>query len=386
MDSERLKYLLARFKNLESNDNEIDELNEWFHSIDHGNAHLQDWINEAGGKEQLETLLYQNFKQKTSKQANVHTLRFIAKAAAVLSAVIIIAGIWFGGRSKPAATLAAKRNTPSANIMPGRNTAQLTLANGKTVSLDDFQNDEMILQTGVSIRKMAEGRLQYTMQPTVSNAGLSGTYNTIATPKAGQYELILSDGTKVWLNAATSLRYPTNFNGKERRVELNGEAYFEVAHNKQKPFKVITGTQTVTVLGTHFNIKGYTDDAAITTTLLQGSVKVADNQTNTFKLLIPGKKAELFDDIKDIRISAANVDQVMAWKNGYFIFDDQDIRSIMKLISRWYDVDVEYHLNSNEHFGGTFSRASDLNRLLKNLESLGKTKFNLKGRRIIVSN
>lgn len=386
MNSERLKYLLERFKNLESTDDEINELNNWFHSINHDTNDLQSWISEAGGKEQLTDRLYQDFKKKTAHQNKIYTIRTLSKAAAVLSALMLMVGVWLHWHRPSAVLFAAQKNKASFNILPGRNTALLTLASGETISLDNVRDNKVISQNGVSIHKTAQGLLQYIVKPAPGNHQLTGTYNTIATPKAGQYEVVLTDGTKVWLNAATSLRYPTNFNGKERRVELNGEAYFEVAHNKQMPFKVVTGKQTVTVLGTHFNIKSYADDDAITTTLLQGSVKVADSQTNTSKLLVPGKKAELFSGTTDISIADANVDQIMAWKNGYFIFDDQDIKSIMKLISRWYDVDVEYHLKSNEHFGGTFSRASDLNRLLKNLESLGKTKFNLRGRRIIVSN
>ncbi len=197
----------------------------------------------------------------------------------------------------------------------------------------------------------------------------------------------MADGSKVWLNAASSITFPTEFTGSERVVKVSGEAYFEVAHNKTLPFKVITGQQEIKVLGTHFNVKSYDDDTNISTTLLEGSVKIKDLSSGASGMLLPGQQAKLNKGSRKIAIVPANIDEVIAWKNGYFMFDNQKITSIMKSMSRWYDVEVEYiKPDNNERFGGTFSRSSNMVDILNSLQSLGKVRFKIANRKIIVSN
>lgn len=209
----------------------------------------------------------------------------------------------------------------------------------------------------------------------------------LTTPRGGQYQTVLSDGTKVWLNASSSIEFPVRFIGNERRISVKGEAYLEVAHDKHKPFIVTSGNQEIKVLGTHFNVSSYPDDAETATTLISGSVKVRNTKSGQSKVLIPGQAAQIQNGSNQIMINQVNLDEAMAWKNGYFIFEDQQIHTIMKVLSRWYDVDVEYkNINSNDRFGGTFSKSKNLSETLKNIEELGDIKFELQTGKITVKN
>jgi ferric-dicitrate binding protein FerR (iron transport regulator) len=208
-------------------------------------------------------------------------------------------------------------------------------------------------------------------------------YNTISTPKGGQYQVTLSDGSKVWLNAASSLRFPATFSGKERKVELTGEGYFEVAHNKKMPFHVTVNDLDVEVLGTHFNINAYADESAIKTTLLEGSVKVVKG--NETKIIEPGEQASVTTSEDEINVKQqVDLEQVVAWKNGIFQFERADIESVMRQISRWYDIDVDYHGRVSEHFGGTISRDVNISDVLKMLEMTGGVNFKIDGKKVIV--
>ncbi|RXF67447.1 FecR family protein [Arcticibacter tournemirensis] len=277
--------------------------------------------------------------------------------------------------------------TGKTEIGPGGNKAYLTLSNGKKISLTDAGNGAIAKQAGIVITKASDGRLIYSVNST-EPALKEIAYNTIETPRGGQYEVRLPDGTTAWLNAASSLKYSLNFDeAGERRVELKGEGYFEVAKDKTRPFIVKTIHQEVKVLGTHFNIKAYSDEQNTSTTLLEGSVLVSEAGSGRSKLLRPGQQSDILNNNGEIYVSNVNPSEVIAWKSGYFIFDNQDIASIMKVISRWYDVDAVYNgYNKEERFGGTFSRSANLSEILKNLESLGKIDLKIKGRRVIVSN
>ncbi len=273
------------------------------------------------------------------------------------------------------------------DIKPGGYKAYLTLSNGKKISLTNAANGAIAKQSGIVITKTSDGKLIYTVSDLSNNTSAS-EYNTIETPRGGQYQVRLPDGTNVWLNAASSLKYPVNFVTKnERRVELDGEGYFEVAKDKAHPFIVKAAQQEVKVLGTNFNVKAYNDEPNISTTLLEGSVLVNDLSLGQQELLRPGQQSNVFVNSTPIDVSNVNPSEVLAWKSGYFIFDNQDIISIMKVISRWYNVDVEYNsFNKDERFGGTFSRSANLSEILHNLELLGKIHFKIEGRRVIISN
>jgi transmembrane sensor len=276
---------------------------------------------------------------------------------------------------------------PAKNtIVPGSNNALLTLANGSQISLNDKGNGVLASQSGVIITKNKDGQLQYQIKA-YAPAGI----NTISTPRGGQYQLILVDGTKVWLNAASSITFPTQFNGSERKVEIIGEAYFEVAKNANKPFKVKSKNQIIEVLGTHFNVNTYDDEVADKTTLLEGSVSVSkitngSVQTAGSKILKPGQQASVSANQSQINIAVADEDEAIAWKNGYFKFNKVDIQTIMRQLSRWYIVDVEYRGEMNKDlFVGKINRSENIEEVLSILER-SKINVAIKGRTIILSN
>lgn len=282
-----------------------------------------------------------------------------------------------------------------SDISPGGNKAILSLANGSKIILDNVKTGLLVNQFGISIRKAEDGHVIFdkTVSPYYSSYfnGQASHYNTIITPRGGQYKITLPDGTKVWLNAASSLKFPAFFAGKERNVELNGEAYFEVAKHTSlsssgnkisMPFKVTSGNQVVEVLGTHFNIKGYPDDAVITTTLLEGSVSVSHNTTSHSQLLKPGQQATVGHGIQVLNVDPM---KAIAWKNGYFDFSHENIESIMRNISRWYDVDIKYEDNiTREGFVGSISRYQNVAQVLNMLQLTGSVHFKIEGRRITV--
>lgn len=272
-------------------------------------------------------------------------------------------------------------NPKLADVAPGGNKATLILANGKKIDLSGAVNGAIADETGIKVIKTAEGKIIYDLSNTTAAA--NEQYNTIETPMGGQYQVNLSDGTKVWLNAASSLRYPTHFSGKERKVELTGEGYFEVAHQKNMPFKVASAGQTVEVLGTHFNIMAYHDEPNVKTTLLQGSVKLYTGNQNT--LLKPGEQALRTGN--HIRISdEVDMEDVVAWKDGYFKFNES-LEGIMSKISRWYGVEVVYETKTDPNltYSGKISRGRNISAILKIIEFNGDVHFRIEGRKVFVT-
>ena len=305
------------------------------------------------------------------------------KVAAAAAVILFIAGAayWILNSSdkndvRSNAVALSQKTSP---ITPGGNHAVLTMADGSTIVLDSIQNGK-IQYGGAKISKqngllIFDGTSHNSTATTVS-------FNTLRTPRGGQYKVVLADGSKVWLNASSSLRFPTAFTGNQREVELTGEAYFEVAKNKEKPFQVKVGDMQVNVLGTHFNINAYPDESAIRTSLLEGSVKITKGKTSG--LLKPGEQGTLKWGGNKLEIKEANMNEVMAWKNGLFQFEGADITTIMKQISRWYDVEVIYSGKVPvRRFEGKISRDAQLSDVLKILE-LSDVKFTVQGKTIIV--
>ncbi|SDD71619.1 FecR family protein [Mucilaginibacter pineti] len=305
-------------------------------------------------------------------------------AAAVL--IFIFAGVYYLtlNRVKPQpAQLAVKQLKNDA--MPGSNKAVLTLSNGSRIVLNDIKNGVIAKQAGIAVIKTGSGKvINKATNDAVANNIMPAGYNTVSTPRGGQYQVELPDGSKVWLNAASSLRYPTQFTGKQRNVELTGEAYFEVAKNAAKPFRVTSAGQTVEVLGTHFNINAYNDEKLMKTTLLEGSVKVSYQQFTA--LLKPGEQAKitLGTNSSIIINNDADTEEAVAWRDGYFQFNHADIQTIMRQLSRWYDVDVRYDGTvSAKQFGGAIQRNLKLSQVLHILEKSG-LHFTISGKEVLV--
>lgn len=284
------------------------------------------------------------------------------------------------------------------SITPGGNKAILILADGSRISLTDAADGKLASQAGISITKAKDGQLIYSVVDQKTNTA-NNDFNTIETPSGGQYMINLPDGSKVWLNAESSLKFPVSFaNKNERRVELSGEAYFEVAKVNLKggenrteglpkdrmPFVVSSNGQEVHVLGTHFNINAYHNENSIRTTLLEGSVLVNRTGAKKSVKLIPGQQANLTSD----HISLRNVDleQVVAWKNGLFMFDGEPLTQVMKQLSRWYNVEIVYQDDfSGTLIGGGVSKFANIRDVLDILELTGKIKFEIKGKKVVVS-
>jgi transmembrane sensor len=314
-----------------------------------------------------------------------NNLKKTVAAAAVFIAVLSISILWFTGKNKLQQN--AGQNQPVANhtkkqsIQPGSDKAILTLSDGSTITLDSVGNSTINSQGNTAISSK-NGKVIY------AKAGVAATeqvFNTIATPRGGQYQVVLSDGTQVWLNASSSLHYPVVFNSNERKVELTGEAYFEVAKNASHPFIVNVKDVNVKVLGTHFNIMSFDDEDRIATTLLEGAVNVT--KRNESVLMKPGQQIRYYNNGKTEIKNDVDVEEVVAWKNGKFHFADADIKTIMRQLSRWYNIDVSYAGNIPQTmFGGIIGRKQNVNELLKLFELTGKVHFKIEGTKITVMN
>ena len=301
-------------------------------------------------------------------------------AAAALIGVMASAALWYYKAKTHVKVVAPSGTYYAEDKQPGRNHALLTLASGKVIDLDSNTSPQLVLQSNARLIKNKAGEWVYHSPAGDSTADV---YNTISAPRGGQFPFVLEDGTKVWLNAASSLRFPAVFNGKTREVVLDGEAYFDVAPNAKSTFLVHAGKMTVGVLGTSFNINAYSDESTIRTTLINGAVKI--DQDKTSALLHPGEQASLASDgtvktVKDQDI----VDAAIAWRNGYFSFDRDDIQTVMRQISRWYNVDVRYDGPiTRATFGGDMERDLTLVQVLKVLEK-SQVHFQLEGNTLTV--
>jgi len=276
-----------------------------------------------------------------------------------------------------------KEHVFATDVAPGKNKAILTLADGKKISLSDAMNGDVVKEAGFSITKTADGQLVYNVagSENVNDARL----NTISTPNGGEWQIQLPDGSTVWLNAASSIQYSLNIGtAKQRLVKLDGEAYFEVAKNAAHPFIVETDKQSVEVLGTHFNINSYKDERITKTTLLEGSVRVSHNTTNESEVLKPGEESLV--SVSGMDVKEVNVDEAIAWKNGYFMFNNERQESILRKVARWYNVEIEYADADAKSvmYYGTVSRFEKISKVLTKFEQTGEVRFDIKGNKVIV--
>ncbi|WP_410220771.1 FecR family protein [Pedobacter sp.] len=329
--------------------------------------------------------LYQNIKEQLFVEKQKPALwKYYVAIAAILLAIATPLAYWLSTKEVVNKESVA---TITEDIKPGRHAATLTLSNGKQIVLSDQANGQLAQEAGIKISKAANGQLVYEVQ---ADHTAPHTTNTLTTTRGETYEVILPDQTKVWLNAASSLTYSASLGlrGEARTVKLSGEAYFEVAHDKTRPFIVHTATQEVKVLGTHFNVNSYGDNGQTVTTLAEGSVQVqpAVNSLSA-KVLKPGQKSVL--GRSTINISAANLETDLAWKNGLFTFEDATVPEVMQQISRWYNIEVAYNgAIPNERISGGISRQSELRSVLKMLELI-KISYKLEntptGKKIIIN-
>lgn len=347
-------------------------------------AILESWYNQRSADSPLnltDEMLERNLEKVSSRlplKYAVRHERLWPRIAAVASIVVLMAAGLFYYQYRQ--SMQQVNLMVQQDIGPGGNKAYLTLADGKKISLTDVANGAIASQAGITITKTAEGQLIYSAGNHERNGTATTVYNTIETPKGGQYRVQLPDGTAVWLNAQSSLRYPTSFQAlDERRVELSGEGYFQVAKDKAHPFIVKSTGQIVKVLGTHFNINNYADESVARTTLLEGSV-----QLNGQMILKPGQQA-IIPVSGGISINKVDVDEAVAWKNNKFIFADENIESIMRKLERWYNVEVSYEgAPPNETFTASIDRFDHISKILDKLSYTNNVHFKIEGRRILV--
>lgn len=364
--------IIALFKRYQRSDCTAEEkaiLESWYLQYHSDNQKLQPEQIEAFGKQILQQLPVSNISKKVNLSWRLMTAATLAIFSVGLSFYLL----------KPQRV---KVSHSAHVIQPGSDKAVLTLADGTIINLNDAKNGLVSNQSGVDILKTKSGELIYQIGGEVTAESL-GKYNTINTPNGGKWQVELPDHTHVWLNAASSITYPVSFaHQKNRNVAITGEAYFEVAKDQKHPFIVKAGSQTVKVLGTHFNINAYSNEPTLQTTLLEGSVQLATDKR--ILLLKPGERAS--QSPEGITINRVDTEPITAWKRGEFIFKNIDFKASMRQIERWYDVEVVYQSEPKEFApGGWVSRSKDINSVLKIMELTEHIHFKVDGRRIVVT-
>lgn len=353
---------------------------------------LENWYLQKACESQLnitqtdaaeaEMQIWQHINPAGKRVRKIRLWQKIAAAAVVICTVS--AAAYFLNSRNPTSISNTASTTTQHDILPASDKTILTLANGKTILLDKGKGQaNPVQQPGVSITTLNNGELVYTID-TVLTTAATQQFNKVETPCGGQFQIRLPDGTKVWLNATSSIRYPLAFASDRRIIELKGEGYFEVSKDTLRPFIVKTETQNVEVLGTHFNINSYNNERTVKTTLLEGSVRVTLLNGNS-TVLKPGQQSAT--NQSKIDVNMVDTENIIAWKNGYFNFKNEELSSIMRKVSRWYNVDIEYQNNTESiAFYGVISRSKSINSVLKVLELSGEVKFKLEGRRVLVMN
>lgn len=407
MNNDRIQYLLHLYLDDSCTAAELKELKSWLMDPEH-EAYFNKFLDEVWqemdqnnlsdvSKEKADFL----FKRITTQpQKNKNTFRLWSAAAAVL-VISMAAVLFFYARSPRENAGLFAGNHQQRSSVSENDKAVLTLADGRVINLNTekkgvhVSGDQLAYTDGSVILSSLKGGAE---DSALTDAGdqTEEQYAILSIPKGRHYEIVLADGTKVWLNAGSKLKYPARFSNKCRMVELEGEGYFDVTRSKDKPFIVKSKGQEVTVLGTEFNIAAYEDDEVIRTTLIQGSVKVIrkDGNRNIKALILkPGQQAAVDQDGQDIDLSDVDVNEVTDWKEGLFLFNNEPVKNIMKRLSRWYNIEVIYRGNVDHvRFAGSYARSKNLKNLLKNMEQTGKVTFRIendskgKERRVIVTN
>ncbi len=401
MDKQEIYKLIDKYIAGEATEEEVDLLSRYYNSFQHN----LDWNEtELGDVSETEAKIFARILEKIKANNNdevleiieddkkhdkgkvfylnpkrkVFTFLKIAAAACFIGLLALAALQWFKSDLKKEIAQTKSTKKPYKNdVSPGGDKAILMLSDGTTIALDDAQNGALAQQGDTKIIKL-DGKVNY-------NAA-SGTnkvlYNTISTPPGGKYQVELPDGSQVWLNAASSLHFPTAFVGKDRRVEITGEAYFEITKNRNMPFIVQANDAEVQVLGTHFNVMAYSDESTLQTTLLEGAIKFVKG--NIIHVLQPAQQAQLLKNGQVKMVDGVDVDEVVAWKNGMFNFQGADIGTIVRQLARWYNVEVAYDRTIDDLFYAKIPRSTKLSEVLNLLELTEKVHFEINGRKVTV--
>lgn len=384
----RIAYLVAGYIRGTITEKEHDELNDWVNASDHNMQLFEEltdeknleanlaWMDKVKSEESFRELQEGGKFKKAAGRFKIN------RAWIAAASVILLAGLFFiyryatnskGDDNKKIAV------NDTTNLKPGGNRATLTVSDGLVIDLTTAKNGSINYGEGSHVNKPADGELVYEANGAALEAP---TFHTLSTPVGGQFQVTLPDGSKVWLNAATTLKYPSRFASNERRVEVDGEAYFEVAKNEKQPFHVVLAdSSNVTVLGTHFNVMSYNNEADKEVTLLEGSVSVS--KKGTAKILEPGTQGRIKGN-EITKSTGIDTEEIIGWKNGLFVFHDAPIETIMNQIERWYDAKVEYKGEIKQLFNATILRSESLSKLLHLLELNGYVHFKIENKTIYV--
>lgn len=378
MNNNEAKELLKKYSEGKCTEAEIAILETWYLIDDHEPLSLSIEELDAAKAEIWQALpVHEKLKQPKTKYWIGMPINFNSIAAAAIATICLSFSLYFYLNEHKTVQKTAKTE---AVILPGTQKAVLTLADGSSIALNNASNGTLANQSGTNVVKTNDGQLIY-QDNNVNTAPKDIHFNSLSVPRGGYYILTLVDGTKVWLNSESTLKYPTAFASNERVVELTGEGYFEVAHRSNQPFKVITNKQTVEVLGTHFNINAYPNENSIATTLVQGSVKVSIGENS--KIIVPGQQANVVNN--NITVKKVNIDNVTAWVDNTFIFEDEELGSIMRKVERWYDIDVVCPQNlAKMRFNGIISRDKNIKQVLRIMDLTESVHFKFEGRRVTV--
>ena len=375
MDKNRLYTLLTKYQEHTCTKEELQELENWYGNLDTANQPVAN--SDALANEML-TQFRRNLVTET-KTITFYKKKFFRMTAAAAIIILAVGSYFIFFKNQNNQEQLATIKQPNDFAAPNATKAYITLSNGSRVYLDSLKNGIVMQEGNITINKQGD---QVIYAGSQQQAASIVSYNTLTVPKGSKpFKLLLADGSTVWLDAASTITYPTLFIGKERKVELkSGQAYFEIAHNSAMPFKVKKADAEVEVLGTHFNINAFDDEPAMKVTLLEGSVRV--NKGKSSITIKPGQQAQANSAIKVIN---ADLEEVMAWKNDNFQFEGADINTVMKQLARWYNVEIQVRGNIPEHFGGTISRNVNVSKVFEMLKLTGEVNYKIDGRKITVT-
>lgn len=361
-------------------EDELAQFNAWYQSFQEDGDNWPE--SELKAKAKIEAAMLRTIEDRIQHRPENRPQLWFRQIAAAAVIMLIASGVvyWLGQSFG-----ASEKDIPlviNNDVEPGMETAILTLGDGSQIILDEAESGLIALEGATAVEKTSEGLISYQADQNGNGKDAPVVYNTISTPRGGKYKVLLPDQTEVWLNALSSIRFPTRFEDDFREVEISGEVYFDVTRNLTQPFLVRSEGQTIKVLGTKFNVKAYKDDGFYQTTLIEGAVSV---ETDTEQLVIkPGQQAIYHPD-QELVIESVDTSMVTAWRNGLFQFWDTELEDIMRQLSRWYDVEVMY-LNDYKDisFTGFISRDVTISNVLQMLEATGNIKFGLTGREVVV--
>lgn len=387
MDQQTIIHLLEKHAARQLSPAEATSLEQWLQTADAGTYHQLLQLSDVPDSYKLYPPMPEHLASRIEAgldaidgRGRIVRMRWLRIAAAAVILAAVVTGGWMMMQHMRQQSATVAGGPFIHDVKPGGNRATLTLGDGSVISLDEAENGNLGTQGNVKVVKLDSGQLAYQAKDDVGEV----VYNTLNTPRGGQFRITLPDGTKVWINAASSLHFPTAFRGKERLVELKGEAYFEVAQNAAMPFKVKLNDMTVTVLGTSFNVMAYDDEGYTSTTLVSGAVRLETGSANT--LLKPLQEGVLKQGGSAIAVKQANLPKVMAWKDGMFYFEKADINQIFRQLVRWYDVEPVFEGGvPQKKFVGIMSRNTTLAGVLKILEAAdNNVKFRIEGKKVYI--